>query len=838
MRKFVPWCCCLMPLLVSLAAGMDDAEIPLRAPDDAVMASPAEVQVMSDWALAAFTGGKPAGDKQAVKIDVRRQDHGAFRFGESCIETPMKIGGRAFRRGLGTHATSVIAVGVPAGAQKFQAEVGIDNNYDTQGRLGTVQFAVEIAGKEVLRTATIRGGQEPLPIDVAIPAGVQEIVLKVDTTNDGPGHDQADWGDARFLLDGGKTVWLEGANAALLASQVPFSFRYGNAASADLLKSWKRTVQTTADEDRTRHDVAWSDPATGLRVTAAVSVFKRYPAVEWVLYFENQGTKDTPILQDIQALDVSLATMATKMPVVLHQLVGDVCGERSFLPMETPLEPGKSTAFAPNGGRPSNGATPFFNVQYGGRGLIAAIGWSGQWAASLARAEAGPTRLVSGMEKTHLKLLPGEKIRGPRILLLGWQGDRQVAHNRFRRLLLFHYVPKLAGRPLRLPVAGQCFDRYWQTRPLWDTVAEQIAFAKVIHKAGCNTYWFDAAWFEGGFPNGVGNWFPKPKRFPEGMRPVGDAVHAMGMQFILWFEPERVAPGSKIAKEHPEFVFGGAGGGLFKLSDPAARKYMTDLLSERIKLDGVDVYRNDFNIDPLDFWRKNDAPDRQGITEIRYVEGHYAMWDELRARHPGLWIDNCASGGRRIDLETCMRSVPLWRSDTSCWPGHPEWDQTQTYGLAMYVPLFTACGWSPDAYTFRSSATGGAIVQFDFLNPEFPQDQGKAALDEAKQNQKYWYGDFYPLCRAGLGHDAWAAYQFHRADLNAGIVLAFRRGDCAYLVLEANLQAIDPAARYRVEFLDEARQKTEKLLTGKDLASLELRIPKRQASLLIRYEKQ
>ncbi len=40
------------------------------------------------------------------------------------------------------------------------------------------------------------------------------------------------------------------------------------------------------------------------------------------------------------------------------------------------------------------------------------------------------------------------------------------------------------------------------------------------------------------------------------------------------------------------------------------------------------------------------------MTEIRYVEGHYAMWDELRARHPGLWIDNCASGGRRIDLET------------------------------------------------------------------------------------------------------------------------------------------------------------------------------------------
>ena len=108
------------------------------------------------------------------------------------------------------------------------------------------------------------------------------------------------------------------------------------------------------------------------------------------------------------------------------------------------------------------------------------------------------------------------------------------------------------------------------------------------------------------------------------------------------------------------------------------------------------------------------------MTEIRYVEGHYAMWDELIARHPGLWIDNCASGGRRIDLETVMRSVPLWRSDTSCGPGHPDWDQTQTQGLSLYIPLFTACGWTPDAYDLRSSATGGAILQFDYLAEGFP----------------------------------------------------------------------------------------------------------------------
>ena len=412
------------------------------------------------------------------------------------------------------------------------------------------------------------------------------------------------------------------------------------------------------------------------------------------LYFENGGKEDTPILSGIQAIDVQLGAGASRISPILHHLTGDVCGERTFLPLETTLEPGKPITMAPGGGRPSNGAFPFFNLQYGNQGLITAIGWSGQWAASLARIGNGPTQLRAGMEKTHLRLHPGERIRSPRILVMTWQGDRQAAHNRWRRLLLFHYVPQFDGRPLRLPVASQCFDRYSSSRPAWATETGQIEAVEFAHRVGCDTHWFDAAWFEGGFPDGVGNWYHKAKEFPRGLKPISDACHKRGLKFILWFEPKRVAANSQIAREHPEFVFGGAKGGLFKLSDPAARKWLTELLSRRITEFGLDIYRNDFNIDPLGFWRSADTPDRQGMTEIRYVEGQYALWDALIAEHPGLWIDNCASGGRRIDLETCMRSVPLWRSDTGCSPGHQDWNQTQTQGLSLYVPLFTCCGWT------------------------------------------------------------------------------------------------------------------------------------------------
>lgn len=336
---------------------------------------------------------------------------------------------------------------------------------------------------------------------------------------------------------------------------------------------------------------------------------------------------------------------------------------------------------------------------------------------------------------------------------------------------------------------------------------------------------------------GAGNWFAKPAEFPRGLGPVGEACDKAGLRFILWFEPERVAPNTQIANEHPEFVFGGKEGGLYKLNEPEARKWLTELLSKRITEYHLDVYRNDFNADPLDHWRKNDAPDRQGMTEIRYIEGLYAMWDELRARHPGLLIDNCASGGRRIDIEMCSRSVPFWRSDTSCFSGHPEWNQEQSMALSQYVPLHTACVWVPERYDARSAATSGLLCQFDYMNPNFPMEKAQALIAEAKANQKYWYGDFYPLTPCTLDNTQLAAWQFHRPDLDEGLVLAFRRSECPYLGLILGLEGIKRKAHYSVEFIDNAGKTRRETMSGEQLATdLPLRLPERGTSLAIRYK--
>ena len=225
--------------------------------------------------------------------------------------------------------------------------------------------------------------------------------------------------------------------------------------------------------------------------------------------------------------------------------------------------------------------------------------------------------------------------------------------------MIAHNIPRPDGKLVPMHY-GTCFSNL---QPLAE---EEIPVIKGFIREGVKLdyYFIDAGWYpdRGNWPI-TGTWEVDTTRFPNGLREVADLLHANGMKFVVWFEPERVTAGSWLAEKHPEWVLGGSAGGLLNLGDPEAWRFILERIDGLLTSQQIDVYRQDFNMDPLGHWRGNDAPDRQGITEIRHVEGLLAYWDELHRRHPDMLIDTCASGGRRIDLETLRRAVPLWRSD-------------------------------------------------------------------------------------------------------------------------------------------------------------------------------
>ena len=377
-------------------------------------------------------------------------------------------------------------------------------------------------------------------------------------------------------------------------------------------------------------------------------------------------------------------------------------------------------------------------------------------------------------------------------------------------------------------------------------------------------FWLDAFWTKQGFPQGMGNYgFPIERaephdRFPGGLKPIGDAVHQAGMQFLVWFEPERVYKGSYIYNEHPDWVIQPAvvctkcmvdtqRSYLYNLGIPEAREYMTRYLISVIRAYGMDSLRIDYNIGPEVYWEYLDKkdPDRVGLGEIRYVEGLYRMWDDIRQAYPRLLIDNCASGGMRIDLETSARSLPLWRTDATIDPlakldfnQAALQNQVMTAGLSRYVPFSTSGQMGSTPYLFRSGFNAGIAFGEDVRSAGYPRDQLKQAIAEGKRIRKYFFGNFYPLTEVSASPEAWSVLQYHRTAEQDGMILAFRRHLSRYESYATALQEIDKTAKYEVTYCyDYVPAKTVRM-TGEEMQHLKLEIHDEPGSLLVEYKKE
>jgi alpha-galactosidase len=263
----------------------------------------------------------------------------------------------------------------------------------------------------------------------------------------------------------------------------------------------------------------------------------------------------------------------------------------------------------------------------------------------------------------------------------------------------------------------------------------------------------------------------------------------------------------------PEYEVGGDGGTkLLNLGNPQARRWLTEHVTRTLREQGIDLYRQDFNMDPLAYWRAADPEDRQGIAEIRHIEGYLTYWDTLQKRFPNMLIDTCASGGRRNDLETLRRAVPLLRSDYIL---EPVGQQGHTYGIALWMPFFGTGMNSMDSYLFRSAMCPGMIACYD-MRPENRADFAplRRLVAQWREISPCFFGDYYPLTPYSLNADDWIAWQFNLPEKGEGMVQAFRRAECNGETLTVTLQGLDPQGAYQVRNLDggEWEQSGEELM--------------------------
>ena len=735
--------------------------------------------------------------------------------GRSWRGTPYQLGEKAYAHGIAYNATKQFLVRTGKPADRFTAEIGLENNDDTlRGEKignGSVVFHVLVAGKELFTSPVLRRKDGPTRINIPL-NGARQFEIGVTDAGDGRGWDQALWAEAEVLLQDGRRLRLQDAPLVESIEHNPFgiSFVYGGSNSAAVMPKWSRQArEQQVDSKRTRRDLTYRDPSSGLEIRVEAVQFSDFPAVEWVAYLSNRAATNTPLLENICSLDAILP-IPNAGTIRLHSAKGAVASFDDFAPQVTDFKPGKKVRFQPGGGRSSSQVLPFFNLEGANGGVIAAIGWSGEWAAEFSCDQRGEIRLTTGLDRTRLVLNPGETIRTPRMLLLFYEGDHGRGQNLLRQFLLAQHRPQRGGQRLVAPIT--CGN--------WGATRASIHLSNVDqiirHNLPIDYYWIDAEWFgTGGWPVNVGNWEVKKDLYPAGFKPISDALRKSGRELLLWFEPERVFKGTPWYKEHRDWLLDVGGDSLlFNLGDPEARKFLTDFISAKVNEFGLGCYRQDFNIDPLPFWQAADAPDRQGISEIRYIEGLYAFWDELLARHPDLIIDNCASGGRRIDLETVGRATPFWRTDG---PRDAIAHQCHSYGLLPWVPLSaTSQDRALDDYEFRSSMCSGLCLNWwvagdvpaEEIPADFPFAWAKRTLDGYLKLREFYYGDFYPLTPYSQGKDLWMAYQLDRPDLGKGLLVVLRRPDSPYETARFKLRGLDASVSYRLTDIDSGKRST------------------------------
>ena len=636
-------------------------------------------------------------------------------------------------------------------------------------------------------------------------------------------------------------------------ASIPFSFVYGGKSSRDLLPAWEHCEEDGAE--------TWRAPDGRLEVSMARTDYPEFDAAEWTLWFRNPSGQPSEILSDIHDGDFVVELppdpdktgkvsspgdrAVTTMNGCIHYC--DYAADDGQSASEFALRPrylrgGRTLSLKTDDCRSSNSVMPIFDVQGGGRGAIVAIGWTGGWKADFSCEPEG-IRVRTGLETARFRLEPGERLRTSATLVLR-HGPGVDGPNRFRRLLrerISHVAT--AGAPVPEGILG--FE-LWGGLPS----AEMVRRLGVLRREGIrpDVAWVDAGWHGdcggpgdvmGGigssWSDSVGDWDVSPHLHPDRFRDVRAEAEALGARMLLWLEPERATRPSRAYRSGaPWIVRPPERNGLVWLGEHDTRQRLFEIIAGYVRELGLLVYRQDFNYSPDLAFRMLDRPGREGVGEILHVMGLYELWDRLRAAFPGLVIDNTAGGGRRIDLETLRRSIPMWRSDYMCqYVLTPEVLQAHGSNISRYLP-FNGCGTkSCDLYTLRSSwSSSWAVCAWNAaFQKEEDVDFGvlRTAMAQWRRIAPYLSRDFHNHGSATSDPAAWAIWQWHDAEKGEGAVVAFRRPASPHDSARIELAGVSPGEGLSVEDLDTgAIWKT----SG---PALEISLPERRSSAVLVY---
>jgi alpha-galactosidase len=462
-------------------------------------------------------------------------------------------------------------------------------------------------------------------------------------------------------------------------------------------------------------------------------------------------------------------------------------------------------------------ANPFFLLNRPGQAweetgdvYFGALAFSGAWRIAFEQLYTLDVRCQAGYNPFDfgLTLAPGQRHVTPAIVIGacpdGWGG----ASRRLHAFILERVLPNAAGHPATRPVLYNS----WEATYFNLSLEGQVALARKAAALGVELFCVDDGWFGGRRDDhaGLGDWTVSPAVFPDGLQPLIDEVHALGMQFGLWVEPEMVNPDSDLYRAHPDWVLHFPGRPrtewryqlLLDFGRPEVVEHIYGVLHDLLARYAIDFIKWDMNR----YATEPGSATGQAIWRA-HTAGVYSIMDRLRRAFPRLQIESCASGGGRVDLGILARTDQVWTSDNT-----DAFDRIRIQeGYSLAYPARAMEAWVTHAVNHQTGLPSPLSLRFDVamrgalgiganLN-----EVSDAELDEYARTIAF-YKRIRPVVQGGrlyrlqrLEEHGASVIQYVTPDGREAVysvaVLSYQQG---WTRPPAPLRGLDPAAIYRV----------------------------------------
>ncbi|MFN8377572.1 MAG: alpha-galactosidase [Anaerolineae bacterium] len=444
-------------------------------------------------------------------------------------------------------------------------------------------------------------------------------------------------------------------------------------------------------------------------------------------------------------------------------------------------------------------------------GLLA---WSGNWKLAAEKTDFGHTRISIGLNDWDFSwsLGPGETFVTPSSLggftPGGFGAASRVLHDFLREKVVPH--PHTTHRVLYNSWEATCFD------------VDEPSQAKLAERAaamGVELFVVDDGWFHGRKCDdaGLGDWWPDPVKFPNGLTPLIDRVKALGMEFGVWIEPEMVNPDSDLYRKHPDWVIHFPTRArtpmrnqlILNLARKEVQNYLIKSLDKLLTEHEIRFIKWDMNRNVSEPGWPGAGVDARELW-VQYVQGLYHVWGALRERHPKVIFQSCSGGGGRADAGILRLADQIWVSDNTeacARLGIQE-------GFSQVFPASTMEAWVTDVnpaslsleFRFHVSMCGVLGIGGD-LSKWSDEERAEAArlVSQYKQIRPVLHaGDQFRLRSAQDG--AFPAIQYLAKDKSEGVLFAFRTlAPVPASTPPIRLRGLEPEALYQIDGFEEIR---------------------------------